>query len=275
MTARAFIFLLYTASALLGQQGSFAESNGAKIYYEVQGEGSPLLLIHGFSSSGGTWNPVRAALAARHRLIVVDMRGHGRSTNPMKTFTHKQSAIDMFAVLDRLGIRSVKAMGISSGGMTLLHMATQQPDRIEQMALIGATIYFPEQARVIMRKSSPENISAEAMDRLRHVHAHGDEQIRQLRRNFYDFKDSYEDMNFTGPLLSTIKAQTLVIHGDRDAFFPVNIPTEMYRSIPRSFLWIIPNGGHVPVFTAPNRISHQEAFVNIALDFFEGKWKDQ
>ncbi len=70
------------------------------------------------------WAPVRATLAARHRLIIVDIRGHGRSTNPSRAFTHKQSALEMFAVLDKLGIRSIKAMETSSGGITLLHMAT-------------------------------------------------------------------------------------------------------------------------------------------------------
>lgn len=83
---------------------------------------------------------------------------------------------------------------------------------------------------------------------MRQVHVHGDEQIRSLRRQFNNFKDSYDDMNFTGPLLSTIKARTLIIHGDRDEFFPVNIPVEMYHSIPRSASWIVPNGRHVPIY---------------------------
>ena len=55
-------------------------------------------------------------------------------------------------------------------------------------------------------------------------------------------------MNFTAPLLSTIKAKTLIIHGDRDNFFPVNIPVEMYNAIPDAYLWIVPNGVHVPIF---------------------------
>jgi pimeloyl-ACP methyl ester carboxylesterase len=82
---------------------------------------------------------------------------------------------------------------------------------------------------------------------MRRVHTRGDEQIRALRRQFHAFKDSYDDMNFTGPFLSTITARTLIVHGDRDEFFPVNIPVEMYQSIPRAALWIVPNGGHVPI----------------------------
>ena len=269
MVARALIsLLLLTESVVLCQDSGFADSNGARIYYEIEGEGTPLLLIHRFFESGAMWAPVRAALAAKYRLIIVDMRGHGRSTNPSAAFTHKQSALDTFAVLDKLGIRNVKAIGVSSGGMTLLHMATQQPGRIEQMAVIGATSHTPLPARGLIRKRGQENFTDNALKRLREIHARGDEQIRQLQRSFSAAADNYDDMNFTTPLLSTIKAETLIVHGDRDNLFPIEIAVEMYRSIPRSYLWIIPNGGHIPVF-APLAAG----FPNLVLDFFGGKWK--
>jgi pimeloyl-ACP methyl ester carboxylesterase len=139
-------------------------------------------------------------------------------------------------------------MGISTGGMTLLHMATQQASRVQAMVLIGATIYFPEQAREIMRRATVESLTPRMYEQRRQYHKHGDEQIKALQQQFHQFKDSYDDMNFTGPYLSTITARTLIVHGDRDQFFPVSIPVEMYRSIPNSALWIIPRGGHVPIF---------------------------
>jgi pimeloyl-ACP methyl ester carboxylesterase len=228
--------------------GKTVAVNGMQMYYETFGEGEPLVLLHGFGGSGQNWSRFVPELSKRYRLIVPDLRGHGRSTNPSHQFTHRQSALDVFALLDQLGIRKCRAMGISTGGMTLIHMATQQPARVEAMVLIGATIYFPEPAREIMRKSTMERLTPQEYDRRRRVHKNGDEQIRELQRIFYNFKDSYDDMNFTGPYLSTITARTLIVHGDRDAFFPVNIPVEMYRSIPKSALWIIPNGGHVPIF---------------------------
>ena len=154
----------------------------------------------------------------------------------------------MFALLDALGVKQFKAMGISTGGMTLIHMATQQPSRVESMVLVGATIYFPEQARAIMRTATVASLTPEVYERRRRVHKHGDEQIRDLQQQFHDFKDSYDDMNFTRPYLSTVTARTLIVHGDRDQFFPVEIPVEMYRSIPNAFLWIVPRGGHVPIF---------------------------
>ncbi len=85
-----------------------------------------------------------------YRAIVPDFRGHGRSTNPSRAFTFRQAASDMFALLDHLSIPRVKAVGLSMGAKTLLHMATQQPDRVEAMVLVSATPYFPAEARAAM-----------------------------------------------------------------------------------------------------------------------------
>ncbi len=227
--------------------GKTVTLNGMQMYYETYGQGQPLVLLHGFGASGSVWAKFVPEFAKLYQVLVPDLRGHGRSTNPLNQFTHRQAAHDVFALLDQLGIKQFKAMGISTGGMTLLHMATQQPARVETMVLIGATSYFPEQARAIMRKATLESLRPQDYERQRQIHKHGDAQIRALRQQFHNFKDSYDDMNFTGPYLSTITARTLIVHGDRDAFFPVTIPVEMYRSIPQSALWIIPNGGHVPI----------------------------
>ena len=134
--------------------------------------------------------------------------------------------------------------------------------------LIGATIYFPDQAREIMRQVSVEGLTEKEWEDRRARHKNGDDQIRALTRQFNHFKDSYDDMNFTPPYLSIIKARTFVVHGDRDRFFPVSIPVEMHRSIPNSYLWIIPNGGHVPVFG-----NNRETFTEKALEFLNGDWE--
>ncbi|HEY5906417.1 MAG TPA: alpha/beta hydrolase [Vicinamibacteria bacterium] len=245
--------------------GAVLPVNGIELYYEASGQGAPLVLLHGFNASGALWASVVPELAKTYHVVVPDLRGHGRSTNPTKQFTHRQSALDVFALLDSLGIRQFKAMGISTGGMTLIHMATQQPSRIEAMVLIGATTFFPEQARVIMRGATLESMTTAQWEQRRLIHRRGDEQIRELQLQFHNFKDSYDDMNFTQPYLSTIVARTLIVHGDRDRFFPVEIPLEMYRGIPNASLWIIPQGGHVPVFDPA------VPFVPTALKFLAGK----
>jgi len=70
---------------------------------------------------------------------------------------------------------------------------------------------------------------------------------------FLSFKDSHDDMNLNPPYLATIKARTLIIHGDHDEFFPVEIPVEMYKAISGSQLWIVPKGDHVPIYGARTR----------------------
>jgi pimeloyl-ACP methyl ester carboxylesterase len=247
--------------------GHTLATQGISLYYKTCGQGPPLLLLHRFFGTGNfSWGRFIPTLAAKYRLIVPDLRGHGRSTNPSGEFTHRQSASDMFALLDSLGLQQVKAMGISSGGMTLLHMATQQPSRIEAMVLIGATTYFPEQARKINRASTVESLTPQEYQEQRELHVRGDEQIRSLQKQFNAFKDSYNDMNFTSPYLSTITARTLIIHGDRDRLFPIEIPVEMYMSIPKAYLWIVPNGGHLPID------DHADEFAVQATQFLSGGW---
>jgi pimeloyl-ACP methyl ester carboxylesterase len=253
-----------TTAAIAGQS---VRVNGFEMYYEIHGTGEPLVLLHGITQSSATWAPVIPHETQDYRVIVPDLRGHGRSTNPSKEFTHRQAARDVFALLDELDIHSFKAMGISTGGMTLLHMATSKPERVEAMVLIGAASYFPEQARKAMLRQNPESMSEERWALMRRRHF-SDEQILMLQSHFYGFKDSYEDMNFTRPLLSTITARTLIIYGDRDDFFPVEIATEIYDAIPRSYLWVVPNGTHIPIFgdTLP-------FFVKTTREFLRGDWK--
>ena len=244
--------------------GRTVRINNLEMYYEESGAGPPLVLLHGFGGSSQNWHPFTAQLAERHRLIVVDLRGHGHSTNPENSFTHRQAATDVFLLLERLGIGQFSAMGISSGGMTLLHMATSQPHRIDSMVLVSATSHFPDQARAIMRRASFDTMPPQVQEMYRECAKRGDEQIRQLIAQFNAFHKDHDDMNFTADTLSTITARTLVVHGDRDRFFPVEIPVSLYRSIPNAALWIIPGGDHVPIYdpTVP--------FTSTALRFLDG-----
>src|SRR6266542_388922 len=111
----------------LPPQGHMAPVNGVEMYYEVHGQGGPadqrqalpLVLLHGFNGSSQVWKEFVPALAQQYQLIIPDLRGHGRSTNPAGQFTHRQSALDVFALLDHLKIDRFMAMGVSTGGMTL------------------------------------------------------------------------------------------------------------------------------------------------------------
>lgn len=238
--------------------------NSIEMFYETDGSGEPLLLLHGGGGCHEDWSYAGREEFVRHyALIAPDTRGHGRSTNPARTITHRQCASDTLALLDHLKIERCNAIGLSMGGNILLHMATMQPDRIAAMVVVSATMHFPEQARAIMRQVSLENQSPSEWDTMRRRHKLGDDQIRTLWEWQREMKDSYDDMNFTPESLSKIQAATLVVYGDRDFLYPVEMAVQMYRAIPRSALWVVPRGGHGPVF-----LDAASQFVKTTLTFF-------
>ncbi|HEV3057673.1 MAG TPA: alpha/beta hydrolase, partial [Vicinamibacterales bacterium] len=124
-----------------------AELNGFCMHYDDRGEGDPLVLLHGGMGIGGDWRHIFPSDPDGYRVIVPDLRGHGRSTNPSGTFTFRQCASDVAALLDHLGVDRVKAVGLSMGAKTLLHMATAHPARIDAMVLVSATPRFPQTLR--------------------------------------------------------------------------------------------------------------------------------
>src|SRR5262249_51617490 len=126
-----------------------------------------------------------------YKLIKSDARGHGRSSNPSRTITHRQCALDNLALLDHLGIKRCRAIGLSMGGNILLHMATLQPDRLEAMVVVSATMYFPEQARKIMQQvPAPADQPSSEWEIMRKRHKLGDEQIMALWEWQHSLKDS-------------------------------------------------------------------------------------
>jgi pimeloyl-ACP methyl ester carboxylesterase len=183
------------------------ELNDIEMYYEMEGAGEPLLLLHGGTGCQEDW---------------------------------------IYA------------------GNILLHMATLQPERIEAMVVVSAAMYFPEQARAIMRQiPAADKQPAHEWERMRKSHKLGDEQITRLWDWMREMQDSYDDMNFTSSSLASVTASTLVVSGDRDPLYPVEMAVTMYRAIPRSALWVIPSSGHGPVFA-----DAAAQFAQTALAFF-------
>jgi len=221
--------------------------NGSQLYFEVHGTGEPLFLLHGFTGCSQNWLTSKDQWGNEFQLIIPDLRGHGRSGVLSQPFRHEDAANDMIALLDHLGIESCKGVGVSCGGNVLLHMATRQPKRIKAMVLVSATPYFPDQARQIM-SAYGESLPEQQLEMLRKQHPGGDKQIQILMASTKAFATSYDDMNFDAQRLANIEARTLIVQGDSDPLYPVQISIEMASAIPRSKLWVIPGGGHGPVF---------------------------
>lgn len=234
--------------------------NGFQMFFEARGDGEPLLLLHGGMGIGSDWRHVFPSDPEGYRVIVPDLRGHGRSTSPAEGFTFRRCADDVRALLDHLAIARVKAIGLSMGAKTLLHLATAHPDRVDAMVLVSATPYFPEtlrRAAAQFTRESFDGLSDAEREALRNRHVGGDEQIRKLYDMTRAFAASYDDMAFARPQLGTITARTLIVHGDRDPYYPVEMAIQLFRGIPRSALWIVPYGTHGPIFgnMAPTFVS--------------------
>jgi pimeloyl-ACP methyl ester carboxylesterase len=242
--------------------------NGIDLHWDETGDGEPLLFLHGGMGCGADWRHIFKEPPAGYRIIAPDLRGHGATANPSGGFTFRQCAQDILALLRHLALSRVKAIGVSGGGIALLHIATIEPSAIASMVVVSAPPYFPADARVIMRGFSEAAFPDAEKARLRTVHKHGEPQIHQLIEMVRAFADTYDDVNFTPPYLATITADTLIVFGDRDFLYPVSLAFELHRGIPKSHLWVVPNGAHGPVFgdAAPQ-------FVATALPFLRGAWR--
>jgi len=268
----ALLLILLPSSVAWAQPsppGQVIHANGIDLHYVDRGKGEPLLVVHGFGGCGGVgqWGSIADALAQNYRLIIPDLRGHGWSTGAANSFTTLNASEDIAALLNSLGLRRVRAIGVSAGGMVLLHLATREPDRISSMVLVGTAQRIPDQARAIARGTTTGTLTGRARELWQSCAVRGENQIRGLVDRFRSlFGNNTDDVNFSAARLSTIRARTLIVHGDRDRLFPVEIPFEMYRGIPNSELWIVPGGGHVPILG-----DHKPEFLRVTRAFLNSE----
>ena len=237
-------------------------TNGIDLHYDVVGEGEPLLWLHGFFGIGADWQHIFTAPPAGYRLIAPDLRGHGSSSWAVERFAFLDCARDIVALLHHLRVPRVKAIGLSGGGIALMHLAVMEPALIDAMVVVSAPPYFPEQSRAIQRQVSEAGLGEAEREAMRARHRGGDAQIAALYSHVRGFADDHTDVRFTREMLATIAADTLIVFGDRDPLYPVTLATELFAGIPRSQLWVVPNGGHGPVFG-----EHAGRFAETALAF--------
>lgn len=218
-----------------------------QLAYRARGEGECLLLLHGFFGAGRDFEHL-IELSAGWRTITPDLRGHGLSTNPREVFSFHDAASDVLALLDHLNVQRCCAVGLSGGALTLLRMAVMRPAMLERMVLISACAAFPPQARACMEQLVAAAESEEAQEAL--PAASDSSRRRALIEAARRFARGEDDAHVSARELGAVRAKTLLISGDRDPLYPVEIAVGLYRSIADSALWVIPSEGHSPVFAA-------------------------
>ncbi|MFG1625701.1 alpha/beta fold hydrolase [Kribbella sp. NPDC049227] len=116
------------------------DAGGIRIYYETQGTGEPVILIHGGATTGESWRAQAPALAERYQLFIPDRRGHGRSPDVEGPATMDGYAEDMIAFMAALGLESAYVIGWSDGGKVAVRMALSRPELVRKLVMIGTEL---------------------------------------------------------------------------------------------------------------------------------------
>jgi 3-oxoadipate enol-lactonase len=251
---------------------AFVDNQGARIYWDEQGQGEPVLLIMGLGYPSAMWYRIRPALSARYRTIALDNRGAGRSDVPPGPYSIPQMASDAAAVLDAAGIESAHVFGVSMGGMIGQEFVLQYPRRILSLILGCAAAGEPtavraeaEAIQMLMtgNKMSPEQ-AAEAAVPFIYDSTTPRERIDEdiaIRRPWFPRPEAYT-AQLQGILaweaysrLSGIAAPTLVIHGESDRLVPPGNAKLIAERIPGAKLVMIPHASHL-FLTDQTEVSH-------------------
>jgi len=231
------------------EAGKYADINGIKLYYETYGEGHPFLYLHGNGGSISNCSKFMPHLINKYKIIAIDSRAQGRSTDTHKPLTYMQMAADINALLDKLDIDSTYIWGQSDGAILGLILAMKHPDKVKKLLAFGANIQ-PDSLAVF---------ECAINDSKRIVRESKDERKRKLEQLMID----YPNIPYTD--LSAIKAPVLVIAGDRDIIRPEHT-LKIFQHIPNSHLCIIPGATHGASW------EKKELFLSILDDFFEDKF---
>ena len=120
--------------------GQYADVNGIKLYYETQGAGRPMILLHGGLGSGEMFGPVLPQLAERHQVVTVDLQGHGRTADIDRPIDVRLMADDIAALIDHLELASPDIVGYSLGGGVALQTAVKYPKKVRRLVAVSANI---------------------------------------------------------------------------------------------------------------------------------------
>ncbi len=241
-----------------------ASVNGVKLFYEIEGEGPPLLLIAGLGANSSAWATIKPLLVSRFTVITFDNRGTGRSEVPPGPYTIDQMADDTAELIRHIGKGPVLAVGWSLGGSVLQGLLIRNGDLVSKAVLLSAFPSYTElqhgwlDCLLALRKS---DVSAEAQAMfgmawgftgkmlVNHAALAAGARLGAAAPN----PTSYEGFAAQAhglrrydsrPLLPTVKTPTLVLVGAEDVLTPVSQSIEMSELIPNGTLQVLPRGSH-------------------------------
>ncbi|MBB6108934.1 Pimeloyl-ACP methyl ester carboxylesterase [Mucilaginibacter lappiensis] len=233
--------------------GKYYDIRGIKLYTEVYGTGKPLLMIHGNGGSMSSFAKNVPYFAEKYKVIMVDSRAHGKSTDGRDSLSFEMMADDFAGLLDAMHIDSAYVIGWSDGGINALELAMRHPEKVIKLASTGANLW-PDSTGIIPAywKLEQKDYEAKKNTVFKTAKEKNDRKIFLL---------DWFQPNIKLSALKTIKCPSLIIGGDHDL-----IPTEhtvlIAQNIPNAYLWIVPNSGHGTL------IEHKDEFNKKVDEFF-------
>lgn len=227
----------------LAFRNGYSEVNGLKMYYEIYGQGEPLILVHGGGSTIQTnFEKIIPLLAKNKKVIAVELQAHGRTNDRNTDSSFEQDADDIATLLKNLNIDKADFLGFSNGGTTTLQLAIRHPAIVNKLIVCSALAKrngAPDWFWGFMKQAKLENMPKQLRDGYKKVAADTNGlQIMHDRdaKRMVNFKDIPDEQ------IQSIKAPTLIIIGDKDVVTPEHA-IELNRQITNSALAIVP-GGH-------------------------------
>ena len=229
-----------------------ASVNNVELYYEIHGEGTPLILLHGGLGHSGNWNNQIPVLSKHFKVISVDSRGHGRSTTGEQQVSYSIMASDVVALMEYFDIRKANIVGFSDGGNIGLHLAIHHPNRLIKVVACGAN-YNPSGVRPDVGEhpkmieyfgKAMEDYAALSPDPTKWEAFLGN--ISQMWAS---------EPNFTVEQLSSITVPLLLLDGEDEEFIYPEHTREMANLIPTATPIVIPETGHFGIWENPDQMN--------------------
>ena len=240
--------------------GETAEINGIDIYYEVygQGQGDPVILLHSGLGNGDYFVNQIPPLAEQHEVVVMDSRGHGRSSFDDTPISYEVMASDVLALMDHLGIDKASIVGWSDGGIIGLELAIHHPDRLNKVVAYGAN-FDPTRVRLDINENAYWNAFVERDAQDYQVLSPHPERWEEFLENITHMWAT--EPNYTEEQLGSITTPILILDGATEEAIDLNQTKLMALLIPGAELVIIPDTGHFAMMEKPDE------FNRIVLDF--------
>ena len=231
------------------------EANGLRVYYEVHGEGEPLVLLHGGTATSQSWASHLPAFTEHFQVFTPDSRGHGRTDNPTGELDYCMMADDVASLVGALGLQRPLVLGYSDGGQIALELGMRYPGLAGALVLGGTQFRFSEayleDVRALWGIAEGEEVDAERLEReqpdwvayLREAHGHvyGPEYWKTYVKQIASLW--LTPLHYTSDDLAAITDPVLLLTGDRDGV-STEESIELFRLLPNAELAVTPASDH-------------------------------